>query len=1420
MHKRKELKTRILSALMSVAMVLSILPPVTLPVRAAGEVFTFDSGAVLLDESYSGDYVIIRNGVFSVAVNGAQDVTVIFDGSTDGDGDGKADGITIDHRAASDPDKNSTVPNLYNVSSALGWGTTAQTCPFLITGNSTVIASFRGPCTFYAGTNACTVSTNNTYTVTGAGAGSGAGFAGIQVDSGSSLTIAYAEDLKVYGAHQLGVPDADGTITANGVTEDYSDVLRGNSDIQVNGTSDDYVYNDPWDQVYKVPDGATVNSASGGAGIGGGAAYDTGKTGGIGSGSSSYTAGTPGTIIINGGNIEAFGGHQAAGIGGGVNSSATSDKIVVNGGTVTAHGGRWAAGIGDGDSVSGGASTTFDDECLVEINGGTVTAYGGVAAPGIGCTDEFADNANVAGFTGNGLEIAINGGSVSAFSGFPHNFSGQSYQLEAPAAIGAGSKSTMAENSIYISSAADLSCAGFGNYSLTEDGTNANEVPTINIDSDGYLLLLRTTDEENGKNYHSTETRKLNLYAPQTTELEGVGTVTIYVSQPDNERYYVDKNTGTVYDQNGGVVSADAAAKLNLTLYVDENSTLLESIELAYYFRSIALTMPDPKIYGGLYALQVPTDGMPDNVVPDDLEFITLTVEAYEQGTQSGWIEYPSEHNLGKDAVSMPLKDLDVNGDAVDPGLIGDDFYPNVYAYTVYFPADAEEVDLYAAFDRIYGTNSEIQYTVKLDGNTLSTTESGTQREVKTTVSVAGVDQKTVRLTKQDSSIAALSYKITLIRMGDYKLDLTDPSKVYDGQPAESTPSMVYTGSQYKIEHTVTSSNTTDQTLNTAQLNNASGNLVCNRNGSGLLQLTQTLKVIATNDPNVIQYVFSVKPENAGSMSYVSDTTYRMGWKFTYDPTTGTTSISQLTTDPENVGSTTWIGNGTERTIAYRRSSSRNPVYLTATTDTSTKTATVVVNYNNSNQQTLLEINAPTVQGTSSNTKAEAEQKAQNALSSGAVSGTFAYETEVSLSWSQQVLFHKLNNSGMTQTTATTTTHNVTNNYGEVTQGKYDIVPNADDVAQITVPEEDLKNAVLTYYRKEADDSYTKLDGPPTDVGNYRVDGEIHTKTYNASGSRVFTITPRPITVLQIENWLTYLTSAQVAELQGKTELNINEPGNILLDNVVSGDTVTVTAASVYYNDLSVTYGPDKITLTGLTLGGEDAHNYSIADPQTVFGQIAYNTEGAIFRKTETGDWRKYYPVDHDDPVNASTSDYHSPADDKGLYTAHAEYVKARTVNEGSRGGRYAVDIEYGPMQFNFYRSVWNVNELIYEELTDSQWTGMDGTNNKLTLTNYSNRSVWYRMDAEIDFLYADISGTGVGITARVTTDAAGADEVTGTVWSDIPSAEAGTSTSIGTEKTSTRYLMLSGVPQMPENILTTVGAITVYVSPTDPGSG
>ena len=494
------LKSRLISAVLVLAMVLAVVPPFELPVFAAGgQTHTFNSGAVYIDSSFNGDTVYILNGVFSVTVNGAQNVNLIF-GERTATG---ANGVTIDRRPDADIGNNSVEDQviranqigsnanatLYTISQQLAsvYGNNAagkaQTCPLLITGDSTVTATFHGKCRFYAGTNASTVSTTGVYNPQHRyNNNPGNGFAGIQVDSGSTFTIAGADDLVVFGSHQFGIPDEKGMATINGYTVKYSEVLRANASIGD--------HTNPNIGQYNAPSNATHHNYSGGAGIGGGATLISTS-----SGTSNFTNGTPGNIIINGGNIEVYGGHQAAGIGGAVNSPATSGMIQINGGNIVVHGGRWSAGIGDGDSVASNISSQFSKvSSLIEINGGNVEVYGGVASSGIGTTDEISDSKGVNATFVRQLQINLNGGVIRAYSGFPDNFSGSSYPTEAPAAIGAGGKSLTPANSIYVSANANLRSAGFGNYALTEDGKNATTVPTIAVDSDGYLLLLRTSE--------------------------------------------------------------------------------------------------------------------------------------------------------------------------------------------------------------------------------------------------------------------------------------------------------------------------------------------------------------------------------------------------------------------------------------------------------------------------------------------------------------------------------------------------------------------------------------------------------------------------------------------------------------------------------------------------------------------------------------------------------------------------------------------------------------------------------------------------------------------------------------------------------------------------------------------------------------
>ena len=129
-----------------------------------------------------------------------------------------------------------------------------------------------------------------------------------------------------------------------------------------------------------IINGGTVNAnaETSGAGIGGG-----------------LEGGSGGTIIINGGTVNAIA-DQCAGIGGGRQGSGGT--IIINGGTVEASSKEGGAGIGGGKQGSGGTIT---------INGGTVEASSKDSGAGIGGGDE-----------GSGGTITINGGIVNASSDF------------------------------------------------------------------------------------------------------------------------------------------------------------------------------------------------------------------------------------------------------------------------------------------------------------------------------------------------------------------------------------------------------------------------------------------------------------------------------------------------------------------------------------------------------------------------------------------------------------------------------------------------------------------------------------------------------------------------------------------------------------------------------------------------------------------------------------------------------------------------------------------------------------------------------------------------------------------------------------------------------------------------------------------
>lgn len=163
----------------------------------------------------------------------------------------------------------------------------------------------------------------------------------------------------------------------------------------------------------EVPEGCTLTIS------GEGSLKATGGEG-AGIGASSRRNGSLGTIVIDGGDIKAYGGEMAAGIGG--SAEGDSGTIIINNGTVYAKGGHGSyykdiKNVYGGAGIGGGANGCVDK---IEINGGNVTAYGGYATnagrhPGaaIGCGGGGA-KAVEGGYKYG--DIAIKGGTVLAIA--------------------------------------------------------------------------------------------------------------------------------------------------------------------------------------------------------------------------------------------------------------------------------------------------------------------------------------------------------------------------------------------------------------------------------------------------------------------------------------------------------------------------------------------------------------------------------------------------------------------------------------------------------------------------------------------------------------------------------------------------------------------------------------------------------------------------------------------------------------------------------------------------------------------------------------------------------------------------------------------------------------------------------------------
>ena len=216
---------------------------------------------------------------------------------------------------------------------------------------------------------------------------------------------------EIYDRH--GIYYGQNVISKNMMIADRRRLLNGNSFILgVSGSGKSFTAkneNESGGSLIVNSGNVKAYGAKYGAGIGGGinrgnnlitinGGYVYAKGGDYGAGIGASEGGSAGPVTINGGKVDAYGGLKAAGIGGGQNWHGGGDggTVIIYGGEVYAEGSDYGAGIGGGEDGNGGS---------VYIYGGKVTAKAGEDASGIGGGDN-----------GNGGSVYIYGGTVAAES--------------------------------------------------------------------------------------------------------------------------------------------------------------------------------------------------------------------------------------------------------------------------------------------------------------------------------------------------------------------------------------------------------------------------------------------------------------------------------------------------------------------------------------------------------------------------------------------------------------------------------------------------------------------------------------------------------------------------------------------------------------------------------------------------------------------------------------------------------------------------------------------------------------------------------------------------------------------------------------------------------------------------------------------
>ena len=1506
---------RTLSFVLCIAMLLCLLPPFSVSVQAADRTFHAGEIAIITPIDFNdGDTVVIEQGVFAVYVDSV-DVNLIFGKYNAG---GANQGVKIDRSAysgASNQNANAyygtletgrtTYEALFEAGQKLasidsGWRYDNDnqyyipTAPFLVTGDANVTALFYGTCEFRAGANGIYIQKNTsgryngTYTVNRRSGNTwrNGGYAGIQVDAEASLTIANADELYAYGAYQNtgGHPS-----TNNGVNTG----------------------------------GASDQGSAGGAGIGGGVSYNTISSAVHPNGNgaaypSGYVHGTPGDSTILNGHISAQGGHLAAGIGGGHNSAATTGSIKLLGGNITAQGGQYAAGIGEGDSHASYVSNIFTESEYEIVIGEAnsmrslnVVAKGGYCAAGIGTTDELSRNK----VKQSGLSIEIFSGNITATSGLGDR---------ASAAIGAGDETDMKGNHITIHAGATISAASFSQYAINNHGVLEDDLPIVNLDPDAYMFLARFTAYNDGdRNFilrpivHNEKGHAVLVTATLEQVKNGQipANARYYAYDRENDFYYaVDPQNG--YAPVGGVITEAENLTENLSYCFSTDESQSKTYTVPAKYKAVALTLPDPSIYGGAYVLEVPNHKNASNEAGGGTTTYSV-IEKYGAGVTSGQVvreanyhitlqngEATDTPNMRVDATAMPLDFIRVGTEhdhehqtiRPDQNMIHN-FAPSKYGYTVYVPSDTSRFFLSFSYQAEQGNDNtqsiavDVKETILVAGDiTIVRKEDNTIEGVEHHANYLlnpgteyvyqlqfrdDQDHAEIWIRKSDHALVGtptyIVYRVKVVRKPMYAVEADAPSKVYDGKPAEVDVLAMMDEPQGIVER-YTSIPTTISSESLSAEEQAAWDQTENEVtwvSNRVLQIRLHGELHEDEENPTETYYVTVKARRFvdSPILYIQTTIQCAGHPV--DSSDGSSDSQQMTYHIREVG--TEISMITGRIRHYGDTHS---TFGHASIDVGALGAVpgggnegkgeAFVQMICHGEEYLiwhLDLNVKNGTGGLNDNAYTAERNAllQNAKDYWQMMGSSAYEyhetgnyvkgiydidTEMFLR-SPYLSMGQLGGDGML------TFH------AEFAAAQCTVYANYTYTARMsnggtryTIPSD--ADISVTYYANPKANDFFDPDSmislgsvAPRDAGKYYVQVHMYAEAYEGECVIPFEIRKAELVVEGIRNWLTYLKQEDIEALQqagASATLDIADAGEIYFGGVIAGDTVALNASTAFfYNSVEIGYAEDKITVRlpqGMTWLPEDAapsnKNYTLSNVITldgeymtfrVQGELAYKVDRSVFRMAQTVmKWRKFWPTwsetpllwDGYDAFGVATApdptddriDYHSPDN-----ITHQNLVTLRTVNRGADETRYSVDIEVGSLHFVYSREIWDVNNYQYVEMPTSVWSGNDGVNNAITITNHSNASLTYTIAVTLDVFY------GEGIEAFISdaydeplTDSLDGQRQNGELdwdWKNvIPLAEA-------PRYSVTKYLFLDGVPQNPAPLgANGTGSVTVTIAP------